>query len=122
MIAGGAYSGEKLEALSAAIEQAKTEQAAIAENGELHKAYDAAAALDERIFDMKPVLYGDVNGDGDVRINDVILLQKHLAGYEVNLSRRQLEAAAVVSDGEPTVNDVTQIQKYLAEIVPSLTR
>ena len=122
MVASGSYSGEKLEALSTALEQAKAEQAEIAENGELKKAYDSANALDEKINDMKPVLYGDVNGDGDVRINDVILLQKHLADYGIQLSKRQLEAAAVVSDGEPTVNDVTQIQMYLAELVPSLEK
>lgn len=71
---------------------------------------------------MKPVLYGDVNGDGDVRINDAIVLQKYLAGQDVSLSKRQLEAAAVVSDGEPTVKDVTRIQQYLAEIIPSLNK
>ncbi|MGN0509733.1 MAG: dockerin type I repeat-containing protein, partial [Ruminococcus sp.] len=122
MIASGEYSGVKLENLKAALETAKLVQAETAENGELTKAYDAAVVLDEAINDMKPVLYGDVNGDGDVRINDAIVLQKYLAGQDVSLSKRQLEAAAVVSDGEPTVKDVTRIQQYLAEIIPSLNK
>lgn len=122
MIASGEYSGVKLENLKAALETAKLAQAETAENGELTKAYDAAVVLDEAINDMKPVLYGDVNGDGDVRINDAIVLQKYLAGQDVSLSKRQLEAAAVVSDGEPTVKDVTRIQQYLAEIIPSLNK
>ncbi len=120
IINSGNYSGAKLDNLVNALDVAKKAQAEIAENGELTDAYDVAVALDEAINDLKPILYGDVNGDGDVRINDVILLQKYLAGYDVTLSKRQLEAAAVLSDGEPTVNDVTQIQKYLAELVTTL--
>lgn len=122
IIASGEYTGAKLENLKAALEQAKLAQAETAENGELTKAYDAAVILDEAIADMDPVLYGDVNGDGDVRINDVILLQKYLANQDVSLSKRQLEAAAVVSDGEPTIQDATLIQKYLAELVPTLDK
>lgn len=96
MIASGKYSGAKLINLEAALAQAKLVQAVALENGELARAYDAAAALDEAIFDMKPILFGDVNGDGDVRINDVIVLQKYLAGYDVTLSKRQLEADGCV--------------------------
>lgn len=122
MVASGEYSGAKFDNLQSALEQAKTAQSETAENGELTKAYDAAVLLDEAIFDMKPVLYGDVNGDGDVRINDVVVLQKYISGYDIKLSKRQLEAAAVVSDGEPTIKDVTRIQQYLVEIVPSLNK
>ena len=114
--------GEKVDNLKSALEQAKAAQAEIAENGELTQAYDAANLLDEAIFDLKPVLYGDVNGDGDVRINDVVLLRKYLAGYDVKLSKRQLEAATIVNDDKPSIEDATQIQKYIAEIVTSLDK
>lgn len=122
LIESGDYSGEKVDNLKSALEQAKAAQAEIAENGELTQAYDAANLLDEAIFDLKPVLYGDVNGDGDVRINDVVLLRKYLAGYDVNLSKRQIEAATIVNDDKPSIEDATQIQKYLAEIVTSLDK
>ncbi len=122
LIESGDYSGEKVDNLKSALEQAKAAQAEIAENGELTQAYDAANLLDEAIFDLKPVLYGDVNGDGDVRINDVVLLRKYLAGYDVKLSKRQLEAATIVNDDKPSIEDATQIQKYLAEIVTSLDK
>ena len=122
MIDSGDYSGEKLENLTQALDQAKAVQAQTQANGELEKAYDAAVLLDEKINDMKPILYGDVNGDGVVRINDVIVLQRYIAGYDVKLSPRQLEAAAVVSDGSPIIIDATQIQRYLVGLVASLDK
>lgn len=122
MIASGEYSGAKLTNLKNALEQAKLVQKDSVENGELVKVYDAAAALDEAIFDMKPVLFGDVNGDGDIRINDVILLQMYLAHYDVSLNSRQIEAATIISDSAPGIVDATQIQLYLAGLVSSLNK
>ncbi|MGN1467909.1 MAG: metallophosphoesterase [Ruminococcus sp.] len=122
MIASGKYSGTKLTNLENALEQAKLVQKDSVENGELVKVYDAAAALDEAIFDMKPVLFGDVNGDGDIRINDVILLQMYLAHYDVSLNSRQIEAATIISDSAPGIVDATQIQLYLAGLVSSLNK
>lgn len=122
MIASGEYSGAKLTNLENALEQAKLVQKDSVENGELVKVYDAAAALDEAIFDMKPVLFGDVNGDGDIRINDVILLQMYLAHYDVSLNSRQIEAATIISDSAPGIVDATQIQLYLAGLVSSLNK
>ena len=122
MIASNKYSGSKLDNLVAALEQAKLAQNTIAANGEITNAYNAAVLLDEAIIDLKPILYGDVNGDGDIRINDVILLQRYLAGYDVALSNRQIEAATIVSENKPNISDVTQMQKYLAELVPTLNK
>lgn len=122
MIASGEYSGAKLTNLENALEQAKLVQKDSVENGELVKVYDAVAALDEAIFDMKPVLFGDVNGDGDIRINDVILLQMYLAHYDVSLNSRQIEAATIISDSAPGIVDATQIQLYLAGLVSSLNK
>lgn len=122
MIASGEYSGAKLTNLENSLEQAKLVQKDSVENGELVKVYDAAAALDEAIFDMKPVLFGDVNGDGDIRINDVILLQMYLAHYDVSLNSRQIEAATIISDSAPGIVDATQIQLYLAGLVSSLNK
>lgn len=122
IIAGEKYTGTKLENLKTALEAAKEAQQEIAENGSITEAYDAAVLLENAIADLKPVLHGDVNLDGDVRINDVILLQKYLAGYDVALNSRQLESATIVGDTAPSIEDVTQIQRYLAELVPSLEK
>ncbi|MGN1414987.1 MAG: fibronectin type III domain-containing protein [Anaerovoracaceae bacterium] len=59
MIASGEYSGEKLENLKAALDEAKDVRSKTAENGELEKAYDAAAILDEAIGELN-VLWKDI--------------------------------------------------------------
>ena len=59
---------------------------------------------------------GDVNGDGDVTIDDATLVQKYSADLEV-LSPEQLAAADVNRDGVVNVVDATMIQKYVAEII-----
>ena len=63
------------------------------------------------------VVYGDVDGDGMVRINDATLLQRHLGeqeGYILEKGSKAFIAGDVDGDGEITVQDVTLIQQYLA--------
>lgn len=62
------------------------------------------------------VALGDVNGDGDVTIDDVTLIQKYLASM-VELDSEQLAAADVTGDNDISIDDVTAIQKYLAGMI-----
>ena len=65
-------------------------------------------------------LYGDVDGDGVVRINDATAVQRHLAeqeGYMLEPGTDAFKAADVDGDGRITVDDVTTIQRYLAEFI-----
>ena len=65
-------------------------------------------------------LYGDVDGDGVVRINDATAVQRHLAeqeGYILEPGTDAFKAADVDGDGRITVDDVTTIQRYLAEFI-----
>ena len=65
-------------------------------------------------------LYGDVDGDGVVKINDATAIQRHLAekeGFILEKGTDAFKAADVDGDGEITVNDVTTIQRYLAEFI-----
>ena len=62
----------------------------------------------------KPVLLGDVDGDGEVTILDATCLQRVLAELSV---KNYVEAAADADgDGEISILDATSIQRFLAEL------
>ncbi len=58
-------------------------------------------------------IFGDVNGDGIITIDDVTLIQKASIGLVV-LTDKQMIAADVSGDGRISIVDATMIQKYLA--------
>ncbi len=58
-------------------------------------------------------IFGDVNGDGKITIDDVTLIQKASIGL-VELTDIQIIAADVSGDGRISIVDATMIQKYLA--------
>ncbi len=61
------------------------------------------------------VLLGDVNLDGNVKIQDATLIQKYLAKLS-DLNEQQLTTADVTEDGKVNIKDATAIQKYIAKI------
>ena len=61
------------------------------------------------------VLLGDVNLDGNVKIQDATLIQKYLAKLS-DLNAQQLTTADVTEDGKVNIKDATAIQKYIAKI------
>ena len=62
------------------------------------------------------IVYGDVNGDGSVTIDDATLVQKAVAEL-AELDAKQQKAADVNGDDSVTIDDATLIQKYVAEII-----
>lgn len=77
-------------------------------------------AVDESYFDS--VLFmkkGDIDGDGAVKTNDVILLQKYLS-MAAAFTPDQMLAADTNGNGKLEVNDVLTIQKYLAKIIDEI--
>lgn len=61
---------------------------------------------------------GDVNGDGDVSVRDVLLLRKYLADL-ASSHELSFAAADVDGNGELNVRDVLTIRKYLADMIDS---
>lgn len=61
------------------------------------------------------VIYGDVNGDGDITVIDLLRVQKHLLGV-TSLNGEYLYAADVSKDSKTTVIDLLRIQKHLLGI------
>lgn len=64
------------------------------------------------------IVYGDVNGDGSVGIDDVTLVQKYIADIGT-LTSGQITVADVDHDGDVTIADATLIQKYIVGLVTS---
>ena len=63
---------------------------------------------------LDDVELGDTDGDGHVSINDVTLIQRHLAELE-SLEGIYLYAADANRDGFVDISDATAIQMFLAE-------
>ena len=73
---------------------------------------------------MKPdgdVLPGDVNCNGKVQINDVVLLNRYLA-KTAEVSEQGLKNAECDGDGKISQNDATAIKEYLARLITALPK
>ena len=65
------------------------------------------------IGDYKIIVPGDVTGDGQIKMNDVMKISKYLVG-DSELNDFKI-AADVTGDGQIRMNDVMKISKYLVE-------
>jgi len=55
---------------------------------------------------------GDINGDGAVKINDLILLQSHIL-EKTKLTNEKMYAADINYDSNLKINDLILIQSYI---------
>ena len=71
--------------------------------------YDATCNICGAIRDVPTA--GDADGNGEVTVRDVALLQQYIAGWDATL-----DAAAADADGngEVTVRDIALLQQYIA--------
>lgn len=63
------------------------------------------------------ILYGDVNGDGEVTPSDVVLLRRYFANYDSETGKSAISVAPggdVNGDGELTPSDVVLLRRYFA--------
>lgn len=65
---------------------------------------------EEKTYEI--VIYGDVNGDGEITILDLLRVQRHLLG-SIRLENSYLRASDVNKDNEITILDLLKIQKHL---------
>lgn len=70
-------------------------------------------------FAKKVGLLGDVDGNGKIQVNDVVLLQKYI-GKTVTLSATQKLLANTTGTGKYSTQDVVQIQKYIGGYIPNM--
>lgn len=97
-----------IEAARAAYDSMTDEQKALIDEDTYKKLTDA----EDRINSY--VLLGDADGDGEVTINDVTMMQKYIAGFEMP-DNFVLKVCDTNCDGKITIDDATEIQKYVAE-------
>lgn len=70
------------------------------------------------IYQYKFILYGDVNGDGNINSLDVLVLQKHILEIRI-LKDEFLKAGNISRNGNlPSSLDVLKLQKHILEIKP----
>lgn len=61
-------------------------------------------------------LLGDINCDGDVKSNDLLLLKKYLLGLD-DISEQAFINADVTKDGDVKSNDLLSLKKYLLGLI-----
>jgi len=64
------------------------------------------------ICDCPDFIYGDLNGDGEIDLADLMLLRRHLAGWE-NLGI-DMRATDVNADGDIDLADLMLLRRKLA--------
>lgn len=65
----------------------------------------------KRVVNVHLYNYGDVNSDGKITANDVLLIRKHIAGQKVNIVKL---AADANGNGKITASDVLLVREYAA--------
>ncbi len=65
------------------------------------------------IFGDSDVLYGDVDENGVVDMNDLTLLSQYVIGDVENFTEDQIKKADVVKDGSVNLADVTTLKQYV---------
>ncbi len=95
------------------------------ENGELvssSKVLTFTAQADRQLTakfaaEVVEFIYGDANGDGEINMDDVILLRKYITkfDYDTNTSGENVEAGADANgDGKINMKDVILLRQYIA--------
>ena len=68
----------------------------------------------------KLVKKGDVNGDGEIDVSDVVSMLNHIKGNNVITDSAKLEAAAVNGDTEISVTDVVKELNYIKNSISNI--
>lgn len=72
--------------------------------------------LEEVVYEYTFIVYGDVNGDGEINSLDVLIIQKHILEIK-EITGVFLKSANTSKNGElPSSLDVLKIQKHILEI------
>jgi len=71
-------------------------------------------------YNDNSTVYGDVNNDGDINMDDVIKLLRHVAKAEIITDPKLLAAGEIVEDGQVNMDDVIRLLRFVAKAIPNL--
>ena len=71
-------------------------------------------------LDVELFLYGDAQLDGDVDMDDVIGLLRHVSEMQEITDERALECVEVTKDTTISMEDVIKLLRYVSEMTDSL--
>lgn len=66
--------------------------------------------------DLDPITYGDLSGDGEVKVDDAISLLRYVVGLE-EFSPEEIKAADVNGDGKVDVQDAILILRHIVGLI-----
>lgn len=83
-------------------------------NGDVVNIYDSENILvaNMKLTDGKKLIPGDVNGDGEVKITDAVILHRYIAGgwnVEIDSSVADVDKNRVIN-----IKDVVLLRRYIA--------
>lgn len=67
----------------------------------------------------QPVKKGDLTGDGEIGMGDVVMLARAVAG-NITLTEEQKAVADVTGSGDFAMGDVVRLARYVAGVIPEL--
>jgi len=65
-------------------------------------------------------IIGDVNLDGEINMDDVIKLLRHVSKAEVITDSQALAAGEIIEDGQLNMDDVIRLLRYVSKAIPDL--
>ena len=70
---------------------------------------------ERNVFDLELIVKGDVSGDGDITITDLVKAKQHIAGVKELTGVYEL-AGDITDTGSISITDLVQISRDVAEI------
>ena len=78
-----------------------------------YNGYKDCTGIAYKVLDGNPIVMGDINGDSEVKINDMLTILHGISGSQT-LSESQQLAADIDKDGKVTVRDMLRIMHYIS--------
>ena len=99
------------------IEIYNTKGEKVSENKYFGTGMKIIAKLGDQILEYTAIVKGDLNGDGQITIIDLLKLSRFIANLDRNISEESLIASDIVEDGKyASISDLLRISRVLANI------
>jgi len=66
------------------------------------------------------IIYGDIDDDGEINMDDVIKLLRHVSKAQVVTDPKLLAAGEIIEDGQLNMDDVIRLLRFVSKAIPNL--